>query len=69
MEDQTPVVRLQQATQRGGAQLLSLPLMGSIASVELKLMLGNQGVTEEFIVCRQLRRNIILGVDFGKKDN
>ena len=27
-EDQTPVVRLQQAPQRGGAQLPSLPLMG-----------------------------------------
>ena len=28
MEDQTPVVRLQQAPQCGGAQLPSLPLMG-----------------------------------------
>ena len=42
--------------------------LGSIGSVELKLILGNQGVTQEFIVCRQLRRNIILGVDFGKKN-
>ena len=40
----------------------------SIGSVELKLILGNQGVTQEFIVCRQLSRNIILGVDFGKKN-
>ena len=29
MEDQTPIVRLQQASQRGGAQLPSLPLMGN----------------------------------------
>ena len=42
--------------------------LGSIGSVELKLILGNQGVTQEFIVCRQLGRNIILGVDFGKKN-
>ena len=42
--------------------------LGSIGSVELKLIQGNQGVTQEFIVCRQLRRNIILGVDFGKKN-
>ena len=42
--------------------------LGSIGSVELKLILGNQGVTQEFIVCRQLRRNIILGVDFGEKN-
>ena len=42
--------------------------LGSIGSVELKLILGNQGVTQKFIVCRQLRRNIILGVDFGKKN-
>ena len=42
--------------------------LGSIGSVELKLILGTQGVTQEFIVCRQLWRNIILGVDFGKKN-
>ena len=42
--------------------------LGSIGSVALKLILGNQRVTQEFIVCRQLRRNIILGVDFGKKN-
>ena len=42
--------------------------LGSIGSVKLKLTLGNQGVAQEFIVCRQLRRNIILGVDFGKRN-
>ena len=42
--------------------------LGSIGSVELKLLMGNQTVTQEFIVCRQLRRNIILGVDFGKQN-
>ena len=30
MEDQTPIVRLQQAPQQGGAQLPSLPLMGDL---------------------------------------
>ena len=29
--------------------------LGSIGSVELKLLLGNQTVTQEFIMCRQLR--------------
>ena len=42
--------------------------LGSIGSVELKLLMGNQTVTQEFIVCRQLRQNIILGVDFGKQN-
>ena len=42
--------------------------LGSIGSIELRLILGNQGVTQKFIVCRQLRRNIILGVDFCKKN-
>ena len=42
--------------------------LGSIGSVELRLILGNQVVTQEFIVCRQLRQNLILGVDFGKRN-
>ena len=29
--------------------------LGSIGSVQLKLVLGNQTVTQEFVVCRQLR--------------
>ena len=42
--------------------------LGSIGSVKLKLILRTKGVIQEFIVCRQLRRNIILGIDFGKKN-
>ena len=42
--------------------------LGSIGSIKLKLLLGNQTVIQEFIVCRQFRQNIILGVDFGKNN-
>ena len=38
----------------------------SMGSVELTLILGVNKVKQEFIVCRELRRNIILGVDFAK---
>ena len=40
--------------------------LGSMGSVELTLILGVNKVKQEFIVCRQLQRNIILGVDFSK---
>ena len=39
---------------------------GSIGTVELMLSIGANKVTQDFIVCRELRRNIILGVDFAK---
>ena len=42
--------------------------LGLLESVELKLLIGTEIVTQEFILCRQLRRNIILGVDFGQKN-
>ena len=35
---------------------------------ELTLMLGVNNVKQGFIVCRELRRNIILGVDFAKQN-
>ena len=38
--------------------------LGSMASVELTLNLGVNKVKQNFIICRELRRNIILGVDF-----
>ena len=38
----------------------------SMGSVELTLSVGTNKVMQEFIVCRELRRNIILGVDFAK---
>ena len=40
--------------------------LGSMGTVELTLSIGTNKVSQEFIVCRELRRNIILGVDFAK---
>ena len=40
--------------------------LGYMGTVELMLSIGANKVTQEFIVCRELRRNIILGVDFAK---
>ena len=42
--------------------------LGSMGSVELTLILGGNKVKQEFIVCRELQRNIILGVDFAKSN-
>ena len=42
--------------------------LGSMGTVQLTLRIGNSKVTQDFIVCRELRRNIILGVDFAKHD-
>ena len=42
--------------------------LGSMGLVELTLVLGMNKVKQEFIVCRELRRNIILGVDFAKRN-
>ena len=41
---------------------------GSMWTVELTLSIGMNKVAQEFIVCRELRRNIILGVDFAKRN-
>ena len=40
--------------------------LGSMGTVQLRLGRGSSKVTQNFIVCRELRRNIILGVDFAK---
>ena len=40
--------------------------LGSMGIVQLTLRIGNSKVKQDFIVCRELRRNIILGVDFAK---
>ena len=40
--------------------------LGSMGTVELTLSIGANKVAQEFIVCRELRRNIIRGVDFAK---
>ena len=39
--------------------------LGSMGTVALTLSIGANKVAQEFIVCRELRRNIILGVDFA----
>ena len=40
--------------------------LGSMGTVELTLSIGANKVAQEFIICRELRRNIILGVDFAR---
>ena len=42
--------------------------LGSMGTVQLTLSIGTSKVTQNFIVCRELRRNIILGVDFAKRN-
>ena len=42
--------------------------LGSMVTVQLTLRIGASKVTQDFIVCRELRRNIILGVDFAKRN-
>ena len=42
--------------------------LGSMGIVQLTLRIGNSKVKQDFIVCRELRRNIILGVDFAKRN-
>ena len=40
--------------------------LGSMGIVQLTLRIGNSKVTQDFIVCRELRRNIILGCGLCK---
>ena len=42
--------------------------LGSMGTVQLTLSIGSSKVTQNFIVCRELKRNIILGVDFAKRN-
>ena len=42
--------------------------LGSMGIIQLNLRFGEKEVTQDFIVCRQLRRDIILGSDFGKQN-
>ena len=42
--------------------------LGSMGTVQLTLGIGASKVIQNFIVCRELRRNIILGVDFAKRN-
>ena len=42
--------------------------LGSMGTVQLMLGIGINRVAQDFIVCRELRRNVILGVDFAKRN-
>ena len=42
--------------------------LGSMGTVQLTLVLGDRTVQQEFIVCRQLKRDVILGVDFARRN-
>ena len=42
--------------------------LGSMGVAELTLTLGTSKVKQRFIICRELRRNIILSVDFAKQN-
>ena len=42
--------------------------LGSMGTVQLTLIIGSKKVIQKFIICRELRRNIILGVDFAKRN-
>ena len=42
--------------------------LDSMGTVELTFSIGTNKVAQDFIVCRELRRNIILGVDFAKRN-
>ena len=41
--------------------------LGAMGTVECEITLGNKLVTQTFLVCRNLQRNVILGVDFCRK--
>ena len=42
--------------------------LGSMGIVQLLLKLGDKEVVQDFVVCRQLKRDVILGADFGKQN-
>ena len=42
--------------------------LGSMGTVKLMLSIGTNKVAQDFIVCKELRKNIILGVDFAKRN-
>ena len=42
--------------------------LGSLGRINLELKLGDKEVLQDFVVCRQLKRDVILGADFGKNN-
>ena len=42
--------------------------LGAVGKIECKITIGDIEVEQTFIVCRHLRRNVILGTDFAKNN-
>ena len=42
--------------------------LGAVGTIECKITIGDVEVEQTFIVCRHLRRNVILGTDFAKNN-
>ena len=42
--------------------------LGSLGRIEMQIKLGDKEVIQDFVVCRQLKCDIILGADFGKNN-
>ena len=42
--------------------------LGSLGRIDMQIKLGDKEVIQDFVVCRQLKRDIILGADFGKNN-
>ena len=42
--------------------------LGAVGTLECKIMIGDIEVEQMFIVCRHLRRKVILGTDFAKEN-
>ena len=42
--------------------------LGAVGTIECKITIGDAEVKQTFIVCRHLRRNVILGTDFAKNN-
>ena len=42
--------------------------LGAVGTLQCKIMIGDIEVEQTFIICRHLRRNVILGTDFAKQN-
>ena len=42
--------------------------LGAMGTMKYMLILGNKKIEQEFIICKHLKRNVILGVDFAKRN-
>ena len=41
--------------------------LGSLGRIDMQMKLGDKEVIQDFVVCRQLKRDIILGADLERK--